>query len=54
MLLVCVVAHSQGQNFGWKHEGLFYILTTADGAILPASASVEGNHISRPMCYYRF
>ncbi len=27
---------------GWKHSGSVYVLTTPDGADLPASASVEG------------
>ncbi|MFT5241614.1 MAG: hypothetical protein ACI9X0_002598 [Kiritimatiellia bacterium] len=38
-LLLGVVAHAQYAD--WRHSGSFYILTTQDGAALPASAREE-------------
>jgi hypothetical protein len=40
MLLVSL-ATGQAQYQGWQHEGSFHILTTPDGANLPATASEE-------------
>ncbi len=34
--------HASAEYQGWKHTGSIFILTTADGANFPASASLEG------------
>ncbi|MCX5656346.1 MAG: hypothetical protein NTY65_17050 [Planctomycetota bacterium] len=35
-------AKAAAQYQGWQHSGSLYILTTSDGANLPASASEDG------------
>src|SRR3954447_16875512 len=40
--LVFALAAPAGADYsGWKHSGSVYVLTTPEGADLPASASVE-------------
>jgi hypothetical protein len=39
MLLAGLLQTASAQYAGWQHSGSFYILTTSDGANLPASAS---------------
>jgi hypothetical protein len=41
MLLAGLLQTASAQYAGWQHSGSFYILTTADGANLPASASED-------------
>jgi len=40
-LLACFTSQTFAQYPGWQHEGPLYLLTTPDGANLPASASEE-------------
>ena len=40
LLLLAATAHAQ--YAGWRHSGSLYILTTPEGANLPATASEEG------------
>lgn len=41
ILVFALASAASAQYPGWKHSGSVYILTTPDGANLPASASVE-------------
>ncbi|MCF7732400.1 MAG: DUF2341 domain-containing protein [Akkermansiaceae bacterium] len=41
-LLAGSTPHASAQYPGWQHEGSLFILTTPEGADLPATASVEG------------
>src|SRR5689334_10615918 len=41
-LLFASVSQAAAHYPGWKHSGSMYLLTTPEGADLPASASVEG------------
>jgi len=41
LLAVCG-PHASAQYPGWQHEGSLFILTTPEGADLPATAAVEG------------
>ena len=41
-LLASFTPHAFAQYPGWQHEGSLFILTTPEGADLPATASVEG------------
>ena len=40
-LLTSIAPHAFAQYPGWQHEGSLYLITTPDGANLPASASEE-------------
>ena len=42
LLLAGLTPHALAQYQGWQHQGSLYILTTPEGADLPATASVEG------------
>jgi len=42
MMFLAMVAPTLAQYDGWQHSGSLYILTTPDGANLPATASEEG------------
>ena len=39
--ILCVGSSAAAQYADWQHVGSMYILTTPDGADLPASASVK-------------
>ena len=41
-LLSLLVANAAAQYPGWQHSGSVYLLTTPEGANLPASASEDG------------
>ncbi|MCX6880553.1 MAG: DUF2341 domain-containing protein [Verrucomicrobia bacterium] len=41
-LLAGFTPHASAQYPGWQHEGSMFILTTPEGAALPATAAVEG------------
>ena len=41
-LLASSTPHAAAQYPGWQHEGSLFILTTPEGADLPATAAVEG------------
>jgi len=42
VVLAAFAGDARAEYPGWKHSGSVYVLTTPDGADLPASASVEG------------
>ena len=42
ILLTGLLQAASAQYSGWQHEGSLFILTTPEGADLPATASVEG------------
>jgi hypothetical protein len=42
ILLAALLPAASAQYQGWRHSGSLYILTTAEGANLPATASEEG------------